>query len=71
MECKELEKNVLKGEDSTNQFKIDVSNADALAAEIVSFLNTKGGTIYAHSRITDGDKSFISAGTCCRIEEGS
>ncbi len=41
-----LLENVKKGEDSLNQFKIDVNNPDSLAAEIVSFLNTRGGTIY-------------------------
>ena len=35
-----------KGEDSRTQFKLDVASPDAMAAEIVSFLNANGGTIY-------------------------
>ncbi len=42
----DLLENIKKGEDSLNQFKIDVNNPDSLAAEIVSFLNARGGTIY-------------------------
>jgi len=34
------------GEDSTRQFKRDVSNVDALAAELAAFANTAGGTVY-------------------------
>ena len=46
MNIEELIQNIAKGEDSENQFKADISNPDALAAEIVSFLNARGGTIY-------------------------
>jgi ATP-dependent DNA helicase RecG len=34
------------GEDSTRQFKRDVTNGDALAAEMVAFANAEGGTIF-------------------------
>ena len=34
------------GEDSTRQFMIDVTNGDALAAELVAFANADGGTIF-------------------------
>lgn len=34
------------GEDSRRQFKQDVTNADALAAEIAAFANAEGGVIY-------------------------
>jgi ATP-dependent DNA helicase RecG len=34
------------GEDSTRQFKINVTNGDALAAEMAAFANSDGGTIY-------------------------
>ncbi|OIQ74118.1 divergent AAA domain protein [mine drainage metagenome] len=34
------------GEDSTRQFKVDVRNAESLAAEMVAFSNSEGGTIY-------------------------
>jgi len=43
---KEISEIAQKGEDSASQFKIDISNPDSLASEIVSFLNAKGGTIY-------------------------
>jgi ATP-dependent DNA helicase RecG len=34
------------GEDSTRQFKADVTNVESLAAEIAAFANTDGGTIF-------------------------
>jgi ATP-dependent DNA helicase RecG len=37
---------VAAGEDSYNQFKVDVTNPDALAAEMVAMLNANGGRIY-------------------------
>ena len=46
MNEEDLMKIVRKGEDSHSQFKSDVANPDALAAEIVSLLNADGGTIY-------------------------
>ncbi len=46
MTLQELKKCIKRGEDSSNQFKSDIRSPDALAAEIVSFLNAKGGTIY-------------------------
>lgn len=33
------------GEDSTRQFKVDVRNAESLAAELVAFANAQGGVI--------------------------
>jgi len=41
-----LQKEIATGEDSTRQFKVDIKNADSLAAEMVAFSNTDGGTIY-------------------------
>lgn len=34
------------GEDSTRQFKRDVTNGDVLAAEMAAFANSEGGTIF-------------------------
>ena len=34
-----------RGDDSRHQFKADLHNADSLAAEIVAFSNSGGGTI--------------------------
>ena len=41
----ELKAIALKGEDSHLQFKSDVRNVDALAAEMVAFSNSEGGRI--------------------------
>jgi hypothetical protein len=35
-----------QGEDSKNQFKKDVNNADSLAQELIAFSNTLGGKIF-------------------------
>lgn len=37
---------IRRGEDSTRQFKRDLHNADALAAEMVAFANGDGGTLF-------------------------
>ena len=46
MTRKELLKLVSLGEDSSRQFKVDVNNADSLAADLVAFSNSKGGTLF-------------------------
>lgn len=46
METTELIDILSQGEDSRHQFKADINNGDALAAEIVSFSNTVGGRIF-------------------------
>ena len=45
MKLAELRKLIARGEDSQLQFKTDVNNADALAAEMVAFANSEGGRI--------------------------
>ena len=45
MNANELQKVVARGEDSRLQFKADVRNGDALAAEIVAFSNSEGGRL--------------------------
>jgi len=45
METIEFLELLAKGEDSTHQFKKDVTNADSLAAEMVAFSNGLGGKI--------------------------
>lgn len=45
MEAEELIEIISRGEDSRHQFKADVTNVDALAAEIVAFSNSRGGQI--------------------------
>jgi len=45
METIELLDLLAKGEDSTRQFKKDITNADSLAAEMIAFSNSLGGKI--------------------------
>ncbi len=45
MTPKDLLARLAAGEDSTTQFKADVTNADSLAAEMAAFANSEGGTI--------------------------
>lgn len=45
MQEEELIEIVARGEDSRHQFKVDVTNPDSLAAEIVAFLNARGGVV--------------------------
>ncbi|OQX11874.1 MAG: ATP-dependent DNA helicase RecG, partial [Thiothrix lacustris] len=46
MNALELQAEVALGEDSTHQFKVDVRNAESLAAEMAAFANANGGTIF-------------------------
>jgi ATP-dependent DNA helicase RecG len=46
MDIEQLTDIVACGEDSKNQFKVDVKNPDSLAAEMAAFANSEGGTIY-------------------------
>jgi len=43
METAELLEIIARGEDSKHQFKVDVTNAQSLASEIVAFANSGGG----------------------------
>lgn len=45
MTPQELNQRLALGEDSRHQFKADVTNADALAAEMVAFSNSDGGQL--------------------------
>jgi len=46
METAELIEVISRGEDSRHQFKADLTNADALASEMVAFSNGAGGQIF-------------------------
>jgi len=46
MDIEQLTDLVGCGEDSKNQFKVNVKNPDSLAAEMAAFANSEGGTIY-------------------------
>ena len=57
MNTQSLLQQVTLGEDSTRQFKKDVTNEESLASEIVAFANSEGGTIFigvADDRTTPG-----------------
>jgi ATP-dependent DNA helicase RecG len=56
------------GEDSTRQFKRDVTNGDALAAEMVAFANAEGGTIYL-GVADDGTTPGLSADDVKRLNQ--
>lgn len=43
---KNLDKIAKAGEDSSNQFKVDIRNIDSLASEMVAFSNSEGGRIF-------------------------
>ncbi|MDD2338552.1 MAG: putative DNA binding domain-containing protein, partial [Geobacteraceae bacterium] len=46
MTLQELFDKIQAGEDSHNQFKVNITNVDSLAAELVAFSNSQGGIIY-------------------------
>lgn len=46
MDLPALQSQIALGEDSKRQFKRDITNADALAAEMAAFSNSEGGAIY-------------------------
>ena len=46
MNAQTLLQQIALGEDSTRQFKTDVTNGESLASELVAFANSEGGTIY-------------------------
>jgi ATP-dependent DNA helicase RecG len=46
MEASELFEIISRGEDGTHQFKANIANGNALAAEIVAFSNSGGGQIF-------------------------
>ena len=46
MTAKSILPQIALGEDSTHQFKVDVRNGESLAAEMVTFANSGGGTVF-------------------------
>ncbi|MBN2197374.1 MAG: ATP-binding protein, partial [Polyangiaceae bacterium] len=56
------------GEDSTRQFKRDVTNGDALAAEMVAFANAEGGTLFL-GVADDGTTPGLSAQDVKRLNQ--
>ncbi|KPC24092.1 ATP-dependent DNA helicase [Pseudomonas syringae pv. cilantro] len=68
METTELIDVISRGEDSRQQFKADMTNADALAAEIVAFSNTAGGRILIGVN-DDGSVRGLSGADLARLKE--
>ena len=66
METTELIDLLSRGEDSRQQFKTDMNNADALAAEIVAFSNTAGGRIFIGVN-DDGSVRGLSGADIARL----
>lgn len=66
METTELIDLLSRGEDSRQQFKTDMNNADALAAEIVAFSNTAGGRIFIGVN-DDGSVRGLSSADVARL----
>lgn len=68
METTELIDILSRGEDSRHQFKADITNADALAAEIVAFSNTAGGRIFIGVN-DDGSVRGLSGADVARLNQ--
>lgn len=68
METAELIDILSRGEDSRHQFKENVTNADALAAEIVAFNNTAGGQIFIGVQ-NDGSVLGLSGADIDRLNQ--
>jgi len=68
METTELIDILSRGEDSRHQFKADVTNADALAGEIVAFSNTAGGRIFIGVN-DDGSVRGLSGDDVARLNQ--
>jgi len=66
MEIVTLMQTLAQGEDSSNQFKKDVNNIDALAQELIAFSNTLGGKIFIGVD-DDGAVVGLSVGDVHRI----
>ena len=56
------------GEDSTRQFKVDVRNGESLAAEMVAFSNSGGGTLYI-GVADDGSMPGLAVADVARINQ--
>ncbi|PZN81873.1 MAG: ATP-dependent DNA helicase RecG [Candidatus Methylumidiphilus alinenensis] len=64
----DLKSQIVLGEDSRRQFKQDVTNADALAAEMAAFANSEGGVILL-GVADDGSAPGLSLADVGRINQ--
>lgn len=68
METQELLSIIANGEDSRHQFKADFTNANAVAAEMVAFSNSKGGILLIGVN-DDGSVSGLDTGDMARLNQ--
>ena len=59
---------IARGEDSTHQFKADVRNGESLAAEMVAFANSGGGTLFV-GVADDGSTPGLAKEDVARINQ--
>lgn len=64
----DLRVQIALGEDSARQFKANIKNADALAAEMAAFANSQGGTIFI-GVADDGSTPGLSPQDVARINQ--
>lgn len=68
MESVDILKMAVRGEDGQHQFRTDVTNVDALAADMVAFSNSEGGKILIGVNV-DGTLSFLSQEATRRLNQ--
>ncbi|SMG51427.1 RNA-binding domain-containing protein [Dethiosulfovibrio salsuginis] len=68
MNLEELLTQIVLGEDSSRQFKVDIKNADSLASEMAAFANTNGGIIFI-GVADDGSMPGLSAQDVGRVNQ--
>lgn len=64
----QLRSQLTRREDSRHQFKRDVTNADALAAELAAFANSGGGTLFL-GVADNGEISGLDAAAVRRLNQ--
>ena len=68
MTAHDLLSQLLLGEDSARQFKVDVKNAESLASEMAAFANSEGGVIYL-GVADDGSMQGLSREDVSRVNQ--
>ena len=68
MTSKSLQSQIAHGEDSKRQFKVDVRNAESLAAEMAAFANSEGGQLFV-GVADDGSTPRLAAADVSRINQ--
>jgi len=68
MTPKALQSQIALGEDSKRQFKVDVRNAESLAAELAAFANSEGGRVFL-GVADDGSTPGLAAAEVSRINQ--